>query len=122
MKITILFLITFFSINSSLKAQTINGIPLNNLEEEYLMLTPRGAKIGSRKIQLLIDFGQETRPLSNMEQLLLDSTGKKMEFNSDIHALNFMYKNGYELIQQYGLLETNGIESVSYFMRKRKKD
>ena len=122
MKTSILFLLVIFSINFCAKAQTINGIPLKNLEAEYLKLTPKGPKIGSRKIQLLIDFGQETRAMSNMEQLLLDSTGNKMEFNSQIGALNFMYENGYELVQQYGLLEANGLESVSYFMQRRKKD
>lgn len=122
MKTSILFLLVIFNISFSIQAQTVNGIPLKDLEEEYLKLTPRGAKIGSRKIQLLIDFGQEAQFMSNMEQLLLDSTGKKMEFNSQIGALNFMYKNGYELVQQYGLLEADGLESVSYFMRKRKKD
>lgn len=122
MKKTILFLIIFFSVNFSLSAQTVNGIPLKDLNVEYLQLTPRSAKAISRKIQALIDFGQEARALSNLEQLLLDSTGKKMEFNSDIDALNFMYKNGYELVQQYGLLEKNGFESVSYFLRQRKSD
>lgn len=122
MKTSLLSLLFLFCINFSVKAQTVNGVPLNSLQEEYVKITPRGARIGSRKIQLLIDFGQEARPLSNMEQLLLDSSGKKMEFNSPIHALNFMYKNGYELVQHYGLLETNGIESESYFLRKRKSD
>lgn len=122
MKTTILSILIIFCVNFSARAQTVNGIPLNNLEEEYLKITPRGVKLASHKIQLLIDFGQEARYLSNMEQLLLDSTGNKMEFNSHIDALNFMYKNGYELVQQYGLLEANGVESVSYFMRKRKKD
>ena len=122
MKSSILFLLVIFGVNFSARAQTINGIPLKNLEEEYLKITPRGVKLASHKIQVLIDFGQEARYLSNMEQLLLDSTGKKMEFNSHIGALNFMYKNGYELVQQYGLLDANGLESVSYFMRKRKKE
>lgn len=114
MKTTILLLIAFYFNNFSLQAQTVNGIPLKDIKVEYLKWYTKGAGAGSRKIQVLIDFGQATRILSNMEQLLLDSSGKKMEFNSDIEVLNFMYENGYELLQPYGK------EFSVYYMRKMK--
>lgn len=114
MKTTVLFLLIAISITFSAKAQTVNGTPLKDLKEEYIKWYSKGAGIGSLKIQVLIDFGQESRALSNREQLLLDSTGKKMEFNSDIDVLNFLFKNGYELIVPFRT------ESSFYYMRKIK--
>ncbi|MEO6682456.1 MAG: hypothetical protein ABIN48_06480 [Ginsengibacter sp.] len=114
MKTSFLLLISFFFVSFSLKAQTVNGIPLKDYKEEYLKWSAKSAGLGSRKIQVLIDFGQEARVLSNMEQILLDSTGKKMEFNSSIDVLNFMFKNGYELMQPFGT------EYISFYMRKIK--
>jgi hypothetical protein len=113
MKTSILFFLAFFYINFSLQAQTVNGIPLKDIEEEYLQITPKDIKATSREVQLLIDFGQETKRLRDTEQLLLDSAGNKMVFNSEIEALNFLYKNGYELIEVY--------RTDSFMMRKRKK-
>lgn len=113
MKTTILFLLAFFCINLSLTAQTVNGIPLKDIEEEYLQITPKDIKATSRKVQLLIDFGQETTRLRDTELLLLDSAGNKMVFNTEIEAVNFLYKNGYELIEAY--------RTESFMMRKRKK-
>ena len=113
MKTSILFFLAFFYINFSLQAQTVNGIPLKDIEEEYLQIIPKDIKATSREVQLLIDFGQETKRLRDTEQLLLDSAGNKMVFNSEIEALNFLYKNGYELIEVY--------RTDSFMMRKRKK-
>ena len=114
MKTIILFLFSFFFIHFSLTAQTVNGIPLKDIEEEYLQITPKDIKATNRKVQLLIDFGQETRRLRETEQLLMDGAGNKMVFNSEIEALNFLYTNGYELIEAY--------KTQSFIMRKKKKD
>ena len=114
MKTSILFLLTFFCINYSLQAQTVNGIQIRDFGAEYLQMTERPISLTGTRINLLINFGQPVKAIGNMEKLLLDSTGKKMEFNSIIEGLNFMNEYGYELIQPYGT------ETVFFLMRKKK--
>ena len=114
MKTFILSLLSLFCFNFSLPAQSVNGIPLKEINEEYLQVTPKDIKATSRKVHLLIDFGQETKRLRDTELLLLDSSGNRMVFNSETEALNFLYKNGYELIESY--------RTQSFIMRKKKKE
>lgn len=116
MKTSILFLSLLFCINFSLKAQLVNGVLIKDFNAEYLQITERELLFRGTKINLLINYGQPTKMDGNVEKLLRDSTGKKMEFNSLIDALNFMNENGYELAHPYGPIKD------SFLMRRKKTD
>ncbi len=116
MKTSILFLLAFFFINFSIHAQTVNGVLIKNFGTEYVQITERPIQLPSPKINLLINYGQPIKAIGNMEKLLLDSSGKNMEFNSLIDALNFMSKNGYQLTHPYVT------ENDSFLMRRKKVD
>ena len=115
MKTSILFLSLLFCINLSLKAQLVNGVAIKDFNAEYLQITERPVVFRGVKITVLVDYGQPTKLDGNVEKLLRDSTGKKMEFNSLIDALNFMSENGYELAHPYGALN-------NYLLLRREKE
>lgn len=105
----------FFMANAGF-SQTVNGVNVKDLGVEYLEITGGGSVFRGTKIYLLVDYGQRTEILGTRETVILDSTGKKIEFNGIIDGLNFMSNNGYELVQVHGR------EPISYLMRKKKKD
>ena len=114
MKAALIGLLLLFYGNFSLKAQTVNGVAFKNFNVEYIQISGRFSVFNGPKINMLINYGQPIKALGNAETLLLDSSGKKMEFNSMIDALNFMSDNGYELAHPYGT------ENNSFLMRKKK--
>ena len=99
-------------------SQTINDIPLKDIDVEYIEIlgTP---KAFSTKLNIELDFGQENKVWSNREYQLKNAEGKKIEFNSMIDALNFMAKNGYELIMPYIVTESS--KSVYHYLLRKKK-
>jgi len=100
-------------------AQTINDIPLKDVDVEYIEIVG-STKAFSTKLNIELDFGQENKFWSNKEYQLKNAEGKKIEFNSMIDALNFMAKNGYELIMPYIVTVSN--QSVYHYLLRKKKD
>ena len=66
-------------------------------------------KMFTSNINVLIDFGQEKHSWTWFkDQQLRDSiTGKQIEFNSMMDALNYMGKCGWEFIQAYDIGSNN---------------
>lgn len=101
--------------------QTINNVPLKEIDVEYIEIvgTPT---VFSTKFTIELDFGQANKFWSNKEYDLRDADGKRIKFNSMIDALNFMGKNGYELITPYIVPGTNSSSgSVYHYLLRRKK-
>ena len=114
----------FYSLTASLLfqigsyAQTVNGVPLKDIDMEYIQIVGT-SKAFSTKLNIEIDFGQENKIWSNKEYQLKDASGKKMEFNSMIDALNFMTKNGYEFVHAFAF-NVSGQNVYHYLLRKKK--
>lgn len=82
-------------------SQTVSGVPLTEIKEEYIEVYA-DPKAFSSKVNLCIDFGQPTRPLSGPNEInLKGDDGKPMPFNSMVHAINFMASYGYEVTAVY---------------------
>lgn len=105
----ILFVCLSFFVASSGISQTVNGIPLNELNTEYIRVSAREITL-SRKINIDLDYGQPYR-IKNTR--VIDKNGKDMEFNSMIQVLNFMNDIGYELV--------HGGDNISSFLLRKKK-
>ena len=89
-------------------------MPIADIKAKYLEILPAPVLMKSARVNLYINYGQKLKNLSNPEKLVLDSMGKKMDFNSIIEGLNFMNEYGYELVHPYGT------EPVYFLMRKKK--
>jgi hypothetical protein len=111
MKKSTLFITFCLLITTSAFSQTVNGIPLKelNAHAEYIRVSENQIYF-SKKINIDIDYGQAYR-IKNTR--VLDGNGNPMEFNSMIEALNFMSNLGYELV--------NGGDNISSFLLRRKQ-
>ena len=100
-------------------AQTINGIPIQDLDVEYLQIIGT-SKYMSSKVKVSIDIGQRTKLMSsnNDTARLKDKNGEVLVFNSIIDALNFMAAYGYEFI--HSNIVPEGGENVYYYLMKKK--
>lgn len=111
--ITILLLTPLF-----IKAQTINDIPLDSLDLNYIALDiTAGAKFF--KISVKLDVGQRNVIFNGKELWVKDEDGKVMNFNSVVDALNFFYEYDYRLVQAYSYGSTN--TNYYYLMEKINK-
>ena len=111
-----LFVISSFALN----AQTVNDIPVKDIDVEYLQIVGT-SKLFSTKLTIQIDFGQRTRLFSlGKETIVKDEDGKALDFNSMIDALNFMSKNGFEFVTAYVL--TLGNQNVYHYLLRNKKN
>ncbi|MBF9238650.1 hypothetical protein I2I05_14695 [Hymenobacter sp. BT683] len=82
--------------------------------EEYCQVTAR-PKLNGRYV-IAIDYGQRQKLIS--ENLFRDATGKSVEFNSAMDALNWLSAQGWELASTFVLVEDNS--SVAYYVLRRR--
>nr|DAK25068.1 MAG TPA: YfaZ precursor [Caudoviricetes sp.] len=72
-------------------------------------------KFMSAKINVVIDFGQETKFWSGTyKQQLADENGKAKNFNSMVDAMNFMGKLGWDFEQAY--VVTTGQQNIYHWL------
>jgi hypothetical protein len=103
----------------TIKAQTVNDIPLKDIDVEYVRIVGT-SKLLTTKLTIEIDFGQRTKFFSSgKETIVKDIDGKAMDFNSMIDALNFMSSNGFEFVTAYAL--TIGNQNVYHYLLRNKK-
>jgi hypothetical protein len=110
----IALLLSVFAI-LTLDAQTVNDIPISEIDAEYVLMAERyHYRRGVTSISIDIDFGQEMRLRSLSQNVLVkEENGERLHFNSTVDALNFFSKHGYELAFVYATNET------PYFILKR---
>jgi len=99
-------------------SQTVNDVPIKDIPPGFMRIVGT-EKILSTKVNINIDFGQETKFFSTgNDTRVKDENGKLMVFNSMVDALNFFGNYGYEFEQAYAI--TVGSQNVyHYLMRKR---
>lgn len=119
MKKNFSILLVSLLISSFCISQTVNDVPLKDINAEYVQI--KGVPVLLKnKLRILIDFGQFSRSLSTKDQVIVDAEGRRMQFNSMIEALNFMSANGYEFVQAYGVSINNNEIEHYYLLRKKK--
>ncbi|MEO7978980.1 hypothetical protein [Flavobacterium sp.] len=117
MKKLLLSLTLLFSFASF--GQTINGIPIKDLDVQYLQIIGT-SKMLSSKLTIAIDIGQRTKLFSSNTDatLLKDENGEGIIFNSMIDALNFMSANGYNFVTA-NIITVGGQNVYHYLMVKK---
>lgn len=118
MKKVLLLAIALFTISFA-KAQTVNGVPLKDIQVEYVQIVGT-SKLLSPKLTIEIDFGQVNSYWTNKDTQMLDEKGKKIEFNSMIDALNFMSANGYDFVSSYAVSVSQSQNVYHYLLRRKK--
>ncbi len=116
-----LFIAAFLGIAGFAFSQTVNNIPIKDINVEYIEIVGYG-RLFSNKVDVDLDFGQNTKFFSGKNDLIiLDEKGKVVKFNSVIDALNFMSANGYPLQHVYTMNNPEDNSTiVHYILRKNK--
>jgi ABC-type sulfate transport system substrate-binding protein len=120
MKATVILL--FLVLPSFSFSQTVNNIAIKDIDVEYIEFYALRKAFGGSTRYLYIDYGQQTsveifaRP---DESKVKDDNGNEIRFNSEIDCLNFMVKNGYELISNNERISGDSSYPV-FLMRKIK--
>jgi len=117
-----LTLIAALCIAAPATAQTVNNTPLADIDAEYLEVKPSG-KLFENTLNLVIDYGQRTKTFTSVEKesVLKDNSGKNMQFNSMVHALNYMHGLGYELVQVYPVPVNEKDNEYHYILKKKQE-
>jgi len=111
-------LVLLFLVAVQGSAQTINDVPLKDIDVEYIEIVGT-EELFSTKLTIQLDFGQENKAWTDKEYQVKNAEGKKIKFNSMIDALNFLSKNGYELIMPFAVTASN--KSTYHYLLRRKK-
>lgn len=102
----------------------VNDVNINELDIKYCQLFGFDTSPVGKKSLVMVDYGQKGE--FTKSQSIKDSEGKDIDFNGMIDALNFMYKNGWELDDQYIIvaknLLTNKEAPYEHFILKKKED
>jgi len=118
MKKSIYIFCLFIVWNISSYAQTVNNVPIKDIDVEYIQIVGT-ARPFSNKISIVLDFGQTSRFLNAKENHVRDDEGNLVIFNSMIDALNFFSTNGYEFKHAYAISVAN--QNVYHYLLKRKE-
>ena len=117
-KLTLTFMLLICA--TFLKAQTVNDIPIRDIDVEYVQIVGT-SKLFSTKLIIQIDFGQRTKFFSSgKETIVKDEEGKALDFNSMVDALNFMSKNGFEFVNAHAI--TMGNQNVYHYLLRNLKN
>jgi len=98
MKKLLFIMITLF-FSHSIFSQSVNGLDLIELEQEYIGVQCWATGISNFRV--LVDFGQKTKLNVIKNRELLDEDGDAIRVNSPIEALNILHKYGYEVVEVY---------------------
>jgi len=113
----ILFVLAFAFIGQQVFSQTVNDVPIKDIDVAYVQIVGY-SKLMSTKLNIQIDFGQETSIWTKgAKTVVRDVNGKIMKFNSMIDALNFMNNNGYEFETAYAFAIGN--QNVYHYLLKK---
>lgn len=109
-----LFTLLLVSLSAFSFAQTVNDVPLKDIDVDYVQIIGIGRSL-STKVNVEIDFGQETKSISFKNGTnIKDARGRNVKFNSMMDALNFMSANGY--VFQFAYTTNDEKDNAVYYI------
>lgn len=111
----LLIIIAFVFAIQIAHAQDQVELSKNEAKQEYCMILAT-QKLLSTKVSISVDFGQEWSFWKD-KRSLKDESGKRLQFNSVIDALNYMSSQGWDFVNAYSL--TVGQQNVLHYVMKR---
>lgn len=106
----------FFGLSSF--SQTVNGVPLLDLDVEYVQIYNRMGW----NANVHVDFGNRRIAVSNHKHnIFRDEHDQPINFISMLDALNFLAKHGFELVQAYVAAYDDHRDTHYYILRRKPK-
>lgn len=103
---------------AKVSAQTINGIKLSDLKEEYLEVSAFERTFSTKQF-IFLEYGQNVR--DNFDAgIVRDDKGKPLPFNSLLDFVNQMKKYDYEVSEVFAVRDGDG-RVKKFFILKRKQ-
>ena len=113
---------------STLSAQVVvDGVNINNLEEVAMIRMIAQERFLSSKVTIFIDYGQSIGGASRQRMEVIDPRdGKRIRFNSVMHAVNYLIANGWAyqeamVLPSEGNASTTGGSTQYLFVRESVK-
>lgn len=89
----------------------------SNAKEVFCEILGTYLNITASRIRIEVDFGEEQRNRWSNENVLYDSSGKPMKFNTMVDALNYLSQFGWKFKSAYYVGLTNS-QVVHWLMSK----
>ncbi|MTB51363.1 hypothetical protein [Lewinella sp. W8] len=94
----ILFALLFvFGASAAASAQVVvDGVNINNLEQIQMIRMIAQERFLSNKVTIFIDYGQSIQGGGRRQMEVINpADGKRIRFNSVMHAVNYLIDNGW---------------------------
>jgi len=115
--VTIAFITLFIC---SLSAQTVNDVPLNEIDADYIQLFMIGKGMSGSKYKVFLDYGQELS-MKTKDREILDENGNTVIFYSEAGVLNYMSDYGFKYVDIFEISMGMGGMTNVILMERRKK-
>ena len=104
----------------------VDGVNINNLEEVQMIRMIAQERFLSSRVTIFIDYGQSMSGAANRARMevINPRDGKRMKFNSVMHAVNFLIANGWGyteamVLPSEGNASTTGGSTQYLFVREK---
>ncbi len=119
MKRLLYSLLLILSIKTISHSQTASDKPLSEIDVEYIEVIPDVYSSFKTKHLLLVDYGQGFNRTFRKDCVLKDDKGEVMLFNSPMHAINYICRFGYEVINV--IKRDSDLNGDRYLLKRIKK-
>ncbi|GAB4050885.1 hypothetical protein [Spirosoma litoris] len=115
MKLFFVFCLSLFLANTSFAQVYVDGVAIDTTNTPFCQLVCTNAG-GLSRARVLIDYGQHFVDNGLNRQKIAGPDKQVITFNSSIDALNFMIRNGWELVK----FNLKG-ETFIYLLQRKKE-
>lgn len=103
----------------SLRAQTVDGVHLDSIPSEYVLLQFSQAGVFNSRVVMDVQFGQLDKVFSAKDSRFLGRDGKVVRFNSVIDGVNYFADAGFEFVQAYAFAIGSPPRPVYHYLMRR---
>lgn len=112
-KLLFAFLLLLGATTTASAQVVVDGVNINNLEEVAMIRMIAQERFLSNKVTIFIDYGQSVQGGSRQRMEVINpSDGKRIRFNSVMHAVNYLISNGW-IYQEAMVLPSEGNASTT---------
>lgn len=99
-KLIFAFMLAIAATTTASAQVVVNGVNINNLEEVSMIRMIAQERFLSSKVTIFIDYGQSVQGGSrNNMEVINPQDGKRIRFNSVMHAVNYLIANGWQYVE-----------------------
>jgi hypothetical protein len=107
-KLLFLFAFVLGGLTTARAQVVVDGVNINNLQEVSMIRMIAQERFLSNQVTIFIDYGQSINGGSRNRMEVIDpSDGKRVRFNSVMHAVNYLIANGW-LYEEAMVLPSEG--------------